>query len=129
MKKIIAFAAAIALSGFAVPSFASVESVATGCGGGGSCVELVQAELSKVPAGAARNQVIANIVAALANIQNPGANRGAIAEAISFAGTQSTDAAQQQQVASIASTVSSGAPSTNTASTGGVGGGQAGSGG
>lgn len=105
-------AAGVIISAFAAsPSFATVESVVAGCSAGGGCTGLVQNEILAARANGATaaqvNQLIANLVTALAQASTP-ATRSSISAAISAAGAQSTSAEQQQTIASIADTVSAG---------------------
>ena len=105
MKKFIVAATSVALSVIAAPSFASTDSVVSGCAGGGNCVSLVTAEIGSYTGSAAeKDRKIAALVAALANAST-GSNKAGISQAISYAGGQSSSTQQRQQIASIADTV------------------------
>ena len=98
-----------------LPVQASTNSVVAGCSGGANCVALVQAEIARYRGTPAqKDRAIANLVSALAGVAN-GSNGKSIAGAIAFAGTQSSNNGQQQQIAQIANTISTGAGQTNTA--------------
>jgi hypothetical protein len=119
MKKFIVAAVSVGLSVIAAPSFASTQSVVSGCAGGGACVALVTAEIATFTGTKAqKDRKIAALVAALANLNATGGVRSNISQAISYAATQSSSAQQRQQIASIANTYSSGAGQTETASNG-----------
>ncbi|MET3614408.1 hypothetical protein ABID16_002745 [Rhizobium aquaticum] len=116
------YSVAAAVAGLALstlPVQASTNSVVAGCSAGGNCVALVQAEIARYRGTPAqKDRAIANLVAALAGVAN-GSNDKAIAGAIAFAGSQSSNSGQQQQIAQIANTVSTGAPQTTTAAVAG----------
>lgn len=115
MFRYLALTTVAALTLSTLPANASVNSVVAGCSGGGNCVALVRAEIAGYRGTAAqKDRAIANLVAALAGAAN-GANGRSIAGAIAFAGTQSSNVGQQQQISQIANTISSGATQTTTA--------------
>lgn len=105
MKKFIIAGLSITLSMFSIPTFASTQSVVKGCISGGDCLALVKAEIATFKGTPAeKDRKIAALVAALVNAST-GTNQSGIAKGIAYAGSQSANSQQRQQIASIASAV------------------------